>query len=160
VERPAFDKYSLIDDIGRALYASKICSYAQGFALMKAASKERGWALKPGEIAMLWRGGCIIRARFLGLIKEAFDQNPMLPNLMLAPTFRQALEEAQLSWRRVVAAAAMAGIPVPCLSSALNYFDSYRAASLPANLIQAQRDYFGAHTYQRKDKEGIYHTIW
>lgn len=160
VEKPKLDKYAFVDDIGRALYAAKICAYAQGFALMRASSNERNWGLKPGEIAMLWRGGCIIRAQFLNRIKEAFDENPMLPNLMLAPVFRQALEEAQPSWRRVIASSVTAGIPVPCLSSALSYFDSYRAAELPANLIQAQRDYFGAHTYRRIDMPGDFHTEW
>jgi 6-phosphogluconate dehydrogenase len=160
VESLDLDKHQLIDDIGQALYASKICSYAQGFALMIAASEEHGWNLKPGEIAMLWRGGCIIRARFLHLIKDAYDENPGLPNLMLAPVFRKALEEAQPSWRRVVSAAARSGVPVPCLSSALSYFDSYRTANLPANLIQAQRDYFGAHTYRRTDMDGVFHTEW
>jgi 6-phosphogluconate dehydrogenase len=160
VGKPSLDRYAFIDDINLALYASKICSYSQGFALMRASSAQRNWGLKPGEIAMLWRGGCIIRARFLRLIKEAFDENPMLPNLMLAPAFRQALEDAQPSWRRVVSAAALAGVPVPCLSSALCYFDSYRASQLPANLIQAQRDYFGAHTYRRIDMPGDFHTEW
>jgi 6-phosphogluconate dehydrogenase len=160
VEKPEFDRYAFIDDIGRALYAAKICAYAQGFALIRAASEDRKWNLKPGEIAMLWRGGCIIRASFLHLIKEAYDENPLLPNLMLAPVFRKELEDAQQSWRRVVASAALAGVPVPCLSSALCYFDSYRASSLPANLIQAQRDYFGAHTYRRTDTPGDFHTNW
>ena len=159
-QKVSLDRNGFIDDIGQALYAAKICSYAQGFALMQAASAERNWNLKPGEIAMLWRGGCIIRARFLHLIKDAYDTNPQLANLMLAPVFRTALEEAQLAWRRVVSTAVQAGIPVPCMSSALNYFDSYRTAALPANMIQAQRDYFGAHTYRRTDREGVFHTEW
>ena len=160
VQPIALNRNQFIDDIGQALYASKICSYAQGFALMQAASNERHWDLKPGEIAMLWRGGCIIRARFLHRIKEAYDENPALANLMLAPAFQSVLEDAQPAWRRVVSTAALAGIPVPCFSSALNYFDSYRTAALPANMIQAQRDYFGAHTYRRTDRDGVFHTEW
>lgn len=160
VERFTGDAAAFIADIGEALYAAKICSYAQGFDLLKTASRENGWDLKLGDIAMLWRGGCIIRARFLHLIKQAYDQQGDLENLLVAPVFRAELEKAQKAWRRVISTAALCGVPVPCLSSALSYFDSYRAAWLPANLIQAQRDYFGAHTYQRLDCEGVFHTKW
>jgi len=154
------DRKEFIEAIRQALYASKICSYAQGFALMRAASKEWDWKLNYGEIALLWRGGCIIRAQFLERIKEAFDTDPDLPNLLVAPYFKEAVEKAQSGWRHVVATAAELGLPVPAFSSALAYFDSYRRATLSANLIQAQRDYFGAHTYQRIDKPGVYHTEW
>jgi 6-phosphogluconate dehydrogenase len=154
------DKAAFVDAIREALYASKICSYAQGFALMRDAGKEYHWDLKFGEIAKIWRGGCIIRARFLHRITEAFTKNPALANLLLDPYFKQIVEGAQANWRKVVVAATELGIPMPAFSSALSYFDSYRRASLPANLIQAQRDYFGAHTYQRTDKEGTFHTQW
>lgn len=154
------DKDQFIEDIGKALYASKICSYAQGFDLLAKASKEYEWDLDLGSIALLWRGGCIIRAQFLNDIKEAYDRNRELNNLLLDDYFRAAVEEAQAGWRRVVAAAAKYGIPVPSFSSALAYYDSYRRDRLPANLIQAQRDYFGAHTYERVDKEGNFHTDW
>jgi len=149
-----------IGKIREALYASKVCSYAQGFALMREAAKEYNWKLDFGQIAMIWRGGCIIRARFLHRIKRAFDRDPALPNLLLDPYFKNIVEKAQASWREVVAAATMMGIPVPAFSSALAYFDSYRRSRLPANLIQAQRDYFGAHTYERVDKPGKFHTEW
>ncbi|MGB9625327.1 MAG: NADP-dependent phosphogluconate dehydrogenase [Phycisphaerae bacterium] len=149
-----------IQQIHDALYASKICSYAQGFQLMRAASQEYNWNLKYGEIAMIWRGGCIIRAHFLNRIKEAYDRNPALPNLLLDPYFKGIIERSQLNWRRVVSTAVDRGIPVPAFSSAIAYYDSYRRARLPANLIQAQRDYFGAHTYERVDKPGIFHTEW
>ncbi|HVP19893.1 MAG TPA: NADP-dependent phosphogluconate dehydrogenase [Spirochaetia bacterium] len=151
---------SLADAVHDALYASKICSYAQGFSLMRAAAREYRWDLKPGAIATIWRGGCIIRARFLGRIKEAYDRNPDLANLLLDPYFRQIVEKAQGGWRRLVSVAAERGVPIPAFSSALSYFDSYRTDRLPANLIQAQRDYFGAHTYQRVDREGTFHTEW
>lgn len=149
-----------IEAIRQALYASKICSYAQGFSLMKEASKAYGWDLKFGEIALMWRAGCIIRAQFLECIKEAFDNDPDLPNLLLAPYFKEAIQKTQVSWRQVVATATNLGIPVPAFSSALAYFDSYRRERLSANLIQAQRDYFGAHTYKRIDREGVFHTDW
>ncbi len=149
-----------IQQIHDALYASKICSYAQGFQLMRAASQEYNWNLKYGEIAMIWRGGCIIRAHFLNRIKEAYDRNPALPNLLLDPYFKEIIERSQLNWRRVVSTAVDRGIPVPAFSSAIAYYDSYRRARLPANLIQAQRDYFGAHTYERVDKPGIFHSEW
>ncbi len=154
------DAEEFIEAIRQALYASKICSYAQGFALMKEAGKEYGWDLKFGEIAKIWRGGCIIRARFLHHITEAYERNPGLANLMLDPFFQEVLESAQEKWRHVVASATTLGYPVPALSSALAYFDSCRRERLPANLIQAQRDYFGAHTYVRADKEGAFHTEW
>ncbi|HUT37336.1 MAG TPA: NADP-dependent phosphogluconate dehydrogenase [Planctomycetota bacterium] len=149
-----------IEKIRQALYASKVCSYAQGFALIREAAKEYKWDIAFGDLAMIWRGGCIIRAQFLHRIKEAFDRNPALANLLLDPYFKNIVEKAQASWREVVAAASMMGIPVPAFSSALGYFDSYRRARLPANLIQAQRDYFGAHTYERLDKLGSFHTEW
>ena len=154
------DGKRFIEAIRRALYASKVCSYAQGFALMREAAREHNWDLKFGEIAKIWRGGCIIRARFLHRITEAYERNPELANLMLDPFFKDVLESEQESWRHVVASAANMGFPVPAFSSALAYFDSYRRERLPANLIQAQRDYFGAHTYERTDKPGTFHTEW
>ncbi len=153
-------KAKAIHAIRDALYASKVCSYAQGFALMAEAAKEHGWKLRFGEISMIWRGGCIIRARFLHHIKAAFDKNPKLPNLLLDPYFKRIVQRAQNAWRLVVSTATHLGIPVPAFSSALAYFDSYRRARLSANLIQAQRDYFGAHTYERVDKPGVFHTEW
>ena len=143
-----------------ALYASKICSYAQGFALMQAASDEYGWDLKLGEISMIWRGGCIIRAHFLQHIKDAYDKNSDLKNLLLDPYFSKSIQKAQMPWREVVATASKMGIPIPAFSSALSYYDSYRSERLGANLLQAQRDYFGAHTYERVDKKGFFHTEW
>ncbi len=156
------DKKAFIEDIRKALYASKICSYAQGYGLMKLAAKEYGWDLHYGEIALMWRGGCIIRARFLGDIKKAFDKNPQLANLLLDDFFKGVIDECQASWRKVVAQAALSGVPVPAFSSALNYYDGYRSAVLPANLLQAQRDYFGAHTYERVDRPRgqFFHTAW
>jgi 6-phosphogluconate dehydrogenase len=153
-------KKEFVDAIRDALYASKICSYAQGFALMRAAAEEYKWRLDFGGISMIWRGGCIIRAKFLGRIKEAFDKTPGLPNLIMDPYFKGVLEKNQANWRRVVSAAVELGIPAPAFGSALCYFDSYRSGRLPANMIQAQRDYFGAHTYQRVDKPGTFHTEW
>ncbi|MDR1964084.1 MAG: decarboxylating NADP(+)-dependent phosphogluconate dehydrogenase [Planctomycetaceae bacterium] len=156
------DKNVFVEQIRKALYASKICSYAQGYVQMQAAGKEYDWQLQYGPIAMLWRGGCIIRAVFLERIKEAFDADPKLENLLLAPYFKDVVESAQDSWRNVVKTAIELGIPVPAFSTALSYYDSYRSAVLPANLLQAQRDYFGAHTYLRTDKpgEGPFHTDW
>ncbi len=156
------DRAALIEDIRKALYASKIVSYAQGYMLMRAASQENNWGLNYGGIALMWRGGCIIRSRFLGKIKEAFDKDSNLPNLMLDGYFRQELAQCQDGWRRVVAAAALNGLPVPAFSTALAFYDSYRCARLPANLLQAQRDYFGAHTYERTDKPRgqFFHTNW
>ncbi len=158
--RLEMDRSRFIEAVRRALYASKICSYAQGFSLLKAASQEYGWDLNYGSIAMIFRGGCIIGARFLYRIKEAYDRNPGLPNLMLDPYFKEALENYQEDWRDTVAAAVKAGLPVPGFSSALAYFDSYRSEFLPTNLLQAQRDYFGAHTFERVDKAGTFHFKW
>jgi len=156
------DKNEFIEMIRRALYASKICSYAQGYQLLRAAAEEYNWDLKYGEIALMWRGGCIIRAHFLGDIKKAFDQNPDLSNLLLNDYFKSIIEQNQDAWRKVIAKAVELGIPVPAFSSALAYYDGYRSEVLPANLIQAQRDYFGAHTYERVDKPRgeWYHTNW
>jgi 6-phosphogluconate dehydrogenase len=154
------DKKKLIEQIRHALYASKICSYAQGFVQLQAAAAEHDWPLNYGDCALLWRGGCIIRAVFLDRIKEAFDADPKLENLLLAPYFTQAVAAAEDSWRHVVAKAAQLGIPVPVFATALAYFDGYRRERLPANLLQAQRDYFGAHTYERVDKPGVFHTDW
>lgn len=156
------DKKAMIEDIRNALYASKIVSYAQGYTLMRAAAKTYGWNLNYGGIALMWRGGCIIRSTFLGKIKEAFDKNHELTNLLLDPFFKEKIEKAQASWRRVVATALTNGIPVPAFATALCYFDGYRSARLPANLLQAQRDYFGAHTYERVDKPRgeFFHTNW
>ena len=149
-----------IEQVRQALYASKIASYAQGYVQLAAASKEHDWQLDYGSIAMLWRGGCIIRAQFLERIAEAYRADPDLENLMLAPYFTAALAKAQQPWRHVIATAATIGIPVPVFMTALSYYDGYRHASLPANLLQAQRDYFGAHTYERTDKAGTFHTEW
>ncbi|MEH6941056.1 NADP-dependent phosphogluconate dehydrogenase [Bacillus sp. JJ722] len=154
------DKKALIEAVRKALYMSKICSYAQGFAQMRAASDEYNWDLQYGDIAMIFRGGCIIRARFLQSIKEAYDRNPELKNLLLDPYFKDIALNYQSALREVIALAVTNGIPVPCFSAALSYYDSYRSERLPANLLQAQRDYFGAHTYERVDKEGIFHTEW
>ncbi len=154
------DKEAYIDAIHSALYASKICSYAQGFSLLKAAAKEYDWEIEYGEMAKIWRGGCIIRAIFLNDITKAFAQNGTLQNIMLDEFFRQALETHEAKWREVVASGALYGVPVPAFSVSLSYFDSYRRAILPANLIQGQRDYFGAHTYERTDREGVFHTEW
>jgi 6-phosphogluconate dehydrogenase len=154
------DRAHFIEAVRRALYMSKICSYAQGFAQMKAASDEYNWNLQYGNIAMIFRGGCIIRAQFLQKIKEAYDRDPQLPNLLLDPYFKEIVENYQQALREIISVAVMRGIPVPAFSSALAYYDSYRMETLPANLIQAQRDYFGAHTYERVDKEGIFHTEW
>ena len=156
------DRKKFIDDIRKALYASKIVSYAQGYMLMREAAKEYKWNLNYGGIALMWRGGCIIRSRFLGKIKEAFDLKPKLTNLMLDKFFKQAIKEAQKSWRNVVATAVKKGIPTPAFASALSFYDGYRTQRLPANLLQAQRDYFGAHTYERIDKPRgeFFHTNW
>ena len=156
------DKAQFIEQIRQALYASKMVSYTQGYMLMRAAAEEYGWDLNYGGIALMWRGGCIIRSRFLGKIKEAFDTDPALTNLMLDPFFTKVLTEAQTAWRTVIATAVQAGIPVPAFSSALSFYDGFRSAELPANLLQAQRDYFGAHTYERTDKPRgeFFHTNW
>jgi len=156
------DKDAFIADLRQALYASKIVSYAQGYQLMRAAAAERKWNLNYGGIALMWRGGCIIRSVFLGKIKEAFDKNPDLTNLLLDPFFKDAVENAQAAWRRVIIAAVEMGVPMPAISSALAFYDGYRSERLPANLLQAQRDYFGAHTYERVDKPRgeVFHTNW
>tara|TARA_R110002073_G_scaffold335780_3_gene528894 strand:- start:2035 stop:3516 length:1482 start_codon:yes stop_codon:yes gene_type:complete len=154
------NREAFIEAVRQALYASKIVSYAQGFVQLQAASAEHKWDLNYGDCALLWRGGCIIRAVFLDRIKEAFDENPNLENLLLHPFFEKAVENAQEKWRAVVAAASILGIPVPAFSTALCYYDGYRMARLPANMLQAQRDYFGAHTYQRTDMEGTFHSEW
>ena len=148
--------------IRQALYAAKIVSYAQGFALLRAAAKTYNWDLHYGDIALMWRGGCIIRSAFLGKIKEAFEDQPDLSNLLLAPFFKERIDQAQDGWRQVVSAAALAGIPTPAFATALSYYDGYRSARLPANLLQAQRDYFGAHTYERVDADRgkFFHTNW
>ncbi|MCA9179126.1 MAG: decarboxylating NADP(+)-dependent phosphogluconate dehydrogenase [Planctomycetales bacterium] len=154
------DRASFIQAVQQALYASKICSYAQGFVQLQAAAAEHDWPLNYGDCALLWRGGCIIRAQFLDRIKEAFDENRQLENLLLHPYFTEAVHRAQAAWRRVVVVATQLGLPVPAFSTALAYYDSYRRPSLPANLLQAQRDYFGAHTYRRTDRDGVFHTDW
>jgi len=156
------DKKAFIADLGKALYASKIVSYAQGYQMMQAAAVEYKWDLSYGGIALLWRGGCIIRSKFLGKIKEAYDKDPKLSNLLLAPFFQQKIDEAQDGWRRVVATAVANGIWIPAHSTALTYFDGFRTARLPANLLQAQRDYFGAHQYERVDQPRgqFFHTNW
>jgi 6-phosphogluconate dehydrogenase len=158
----AGDKVAFLGDLERAVYAAKIVSYAQGYMLMAAAAKVYGWDLNLGGIALMWRGGCIIRSVFLGKIKDAFDADPTLANLLLAPYFRGAIAAAESPWRRVVAAAVQLGLPIPALASALMFYDGYRCERLPANLTQAQRDYFGAHTYERVDapRGQFFHTNW
>jgi 6-phosphogluconate dehydrogenase len=156
------DRAAFIEDVRRALYCSKMISYAQGYMLMREAAKEQGWDLNYGGIALMWRGGCIIRSRFLGKIKEAFDKNPQLTNLLLDDFFSQTLNEYQAAWRRAIVKAIEYGVPTPAFSTALAFFDGYRTERLPANLLQAQRDYFGAHTYERVDKPRgeFFHTNW
>ena len=154
------DIAAFVNMVRDALYCSKICSYAQGMALLSTASKTYNWELNLGEMARIWKGGCIIRAGFLNKIKKAFDENPALPNLLLAPEFKQTILDRQAAWREVIVTAAKLGIPVPAFSASLDYFDSYRRDRLPQNLTQAQRDYFGAHTYKRTDKVGCFHTEW
>ncbi len=163
-QKPRFDgdQQELIDAIRQALYASKIVSYAQGYALMRAEAQASGWNLNYGGIALLWRGGCIIRSVFLGKIKEAFEREPNLSNLLLDPYFAGVIKDCEASWRRVVSLAALSGVPLPAMSAALSYFDGITCARLPANLLQAQRDYFGAHTYERLDRPRgeFFHTNW
>jgi 6-phosphogluconate dehydrogenase len=158
----AGDRRALVDDLRQALYASKIISYAQGYQLLRAAAQANKWNLNYGGIALVWRGGCIIRSAFLGDIKKAFDREPALVNLLLDPFFRDAVTSRQQGWRRAIVAAVQSGVPVPCLSAALAYFDGYRSERLPANMVQAQRDYFGAHTYERVDQPRgkFFHTNW
>ncbi len=158
--RKTVNRGAFIESVQQALYASKICSYAQGFFQLRAAAEKYGWDLKYGEIALLWRGGCIIRAAFLERINEAFNRDPGLENLLLDPYFKEAVETSQTGWRDSVSTAAKIGISIPAISAGLNYFDGYRSERLPHNLLQAQRDYFGAHTYERLDEEGVFHTDW
>ncbi|HZT30056.1 MAG TPA: decarboxylating NADP(+)-dependent phosphogluconate dehydrogenase [Bryobacteraceae bacterium] len=159
---PNADRAAFIEDVRRALYCSKIISYAQGYMLMREASRQEGWNLNYGGIALMWRGGCIIRSRFLGKIKEAFDKNPQLSNLLLDDFFRKVLVDYQPAWRRAIVQAIQCGVPTPAFSTALAFYDGYRTARLPANLLQAQRDFFGAHTYERVDKPRgqFFHTNW
>jgi 6-phosphogluconate dehydrogenase len=159
---PAPDRKAFIEDIRRALYCSKIISYAQGYMLLREAAKDQGWNLNFGGIALMWRGGCIIRSRFLGEIKAAFDKNPSLSNLLLDDFFSKLLIEYQSAWRRAVVQAVQYGVPTPAFGTALAFYDGYRTARLPANLLQAQRDFFGAHTYERVDKPRgqFFHTNW
>jgi 6-phosphogluconate dehydrogenase len=154
------DRQTLIDAVRQALYASKISAYAQGMAMLRTASKERNYGLNLAEIAAIWRNGCIIRARFLNRITEAFNRNPALSNLMLDDDFAAAVRERLPAWRHVVQTAVALGIPTPAFSASLAYYDSYRSERLPANLIQAQRDLFGAHTYERVDMDGVFHSDW
>jgi 6-phosphogluconate dehydrogenase len=158
----AQDRRQFIEDVRRALFCSKVVSYAQGYMLMREAAKEQGWDLNYGGIALMWRGGCIIRSRFLGKIKEAFDKNPQLTNLLLDDFFSGVLNEYQASWRRAIIKAIEHGVPTPAFSTALSFFDGYRSERLPANLLQAQRDFFGAHTYERVDRPRgeFFHTNW
>ncbi len=162
--KPKFtgDKKAFLNDLANALYASKIVSYTQGYVLLKSAAEEYKWNLNYGGIALLWRGGCIIRSKFLGRIKEAFDKNPDLTNLLLDPFFKETIDHSQESWRRVLSTAILNGIWVPAMATALNYYDGFRNSRLPANLLQAQRDYFGAHMYERVDKPRgeFFHTNW
>ena len=152
----------MVDDLEQALYASKIVSYAQGYQLMRAMSEEMDWDLDYGAVALMWREGCIIRSRFLGNIRDAFSSDPGLTNLLLDSFFEQAVRQAQAGWRRVVSTAVSLGIPMPAIGAALSYYDGYRSDRLPANLLQAQRDYFGAHTYERVDRPRgeFFHTNW
>ncbi|KAF6145121.1 hypothetical protein GIB67_013472 [Kingdonia uniflora] len=158
--RSKVDKKRLIDDVRQALYVSKICSYAQGMNLLKAKSSEKNWDLNLGELARIWKGGCIIRAVFLDRIKKAYQRNPGLPNLIVDPEFAREMVQRQAAWRRVVGLAIQAGISTPGMCASLGYFDTYRRKTLPANLVQGQRDYFGAHTYERIDRPGAFHTEW
>ena len=158
--RATTDRDAFVESVRQALYASKITSYAQGFSQLQAASDAFGWDLKYGDIAMLWRGGCIIRAAFLERIKAAYDRDSLLNSLLLDPYFKEAVGSSQQSWRNVVSTAVRIGIPIPAFSAALSYYDGYRSARLPHNLLQAQRDYFGAHTYERVDQDGSFHTDW
>jgi len=158
----AQDRKGFIEDVRRALYCSKMISYAQGYMLLREAAKEEKWNLNFGGIALMWRGGCIIRSRFLGKIKEAYDKNPQLKNLLLDDFFSKTLNDYQASWRRGIIQAIQYGVPTPAFSTALSFYDGYRTARLPANLLQAQRDFFGAHTYERVDKPRgqFFHTNW
>ncbi len=158
---PSFiDKKQLVDDVRHALYAAKLCSYAQGMNLLRVASKTHEWDLHLGRIARIWKGGCIIRAKFLGQIKNAYENNPNLPNLLLDPQFAKDMGDVQPGWRRAIGLGVQNGLPMPAMMASLSYYDGYRRERLPASLIQAQRDFFGAHTYQRFDREGTFHTNW
>eukprot|EP00803_Ostreobium_quekettii_P001682 evm.model.scf_1221.1 EVM.evm.TU.scf_1221.1 scf_1221:20927-22526(+) len=157
---PDVDKQTLVEDVRRALYASKICSYAQGMSIIQAKSEEKGWGVDVGELGRIWKGGCIIRAKFLERIKQAYVRDPKLANLLVDRPFAEELVSREQSWRRVVQLAVGAGVAVPGMTSSLAYFDAYRRGRLPANLVQAQRDFFGSHTYQRVDREGWFHTVW
>lgn len=159
-EKPVVDKKDLVEKLRHALYAAKICSYAQGMNLIREAGKNNDWQLDLGEIARIWKGGCIIRAVFLDRIKAAYDRNAELPSLLLDPEFAKEMNERQSALRHVVQLAISIGLPVPALSGSLAYYDSYRRRRLPANLTQAQRDFFGAHTYERTDRPGSFHTQW
>jgi 6-phosphogluconate dehydrogenase len=157
---PGIDKKQLIDDVRKALYASKVTSYAQGMNLIRAKSNEQEWGLNLGEMARIWKGGCIIRAAFLDRIKQAYDKDANLPSLLVDGEFASELVDKEQAWRRVIVAAVNAGVSTPSMSSSLNYFDTYRRGRCPANLVQAQRDFFGSHTYERMDMEGWHHTLW
>lgn len=159
-DMPAVDRAQLIDDVRQALYAAKICSYAQGMNLIREAAKQLGWSVNLGECARIWKGGCIIRAKFLDRIKRAYDRNAELPNLLVDPEFAEEINARQPAWRRVVSLSTATGISCPSFFASLGYLDQYRRGRLPANLTQAQRDYFGAHTYERTDKPGNFHTEW
>jgi 6-phosphogluconate dehydrogenase len=154
------DKAQLVEDVKQALYCSKICSYAQGMNIIKAKSEEKGWNIDLGGLARIWKGGCIIRAGFLDRIKQAYQRDSKLPSLLVDPPFAQDLVKCEQAWRRVVVLAVGNGVPAPGMMSSLSYFDTYRREKLPANIVQAQRDFFGSHTYQRIDKEGWFHTVW
>jgi 6-phosphogluconate dehydrogenase len=159
-ELPKVDKAQLIADVRAALYAAKICSYAQGMNLIREAGRALGWRIDHGECARIWKGGCIIRAKFLDRIKSAYDRNGELPSLLVDPAFADEINARQPAWRRVVALSAACGIAVPSFSASLSYLDQYRRARLPANLTQAQRDFFGAHTFERVDRAGAFHVEW
>ena len=159
-ESPNVSKPQIIADLGDALYCAKVCSYAQGLGIIKAASDEKDWDVDLGQCAKMWRGGCIIRAKLLDKIQNAYKKDPDLPNLMLDPDFAEELNSKQMSWRRIVTLCVASGVACPSLSASLSYFDSYRRENLPANLTQAQRDYFGGHTYERIDKTGPFHCAW
>ncbi|HEU4535099.1 MAG TPA: NADP-dependent phosphogluconate dehydrogenase, partial [Polyangiaceae bacterium] len=154
------ERRAFVDEVRAALYAAKACSYAQGMGLLRTASEAKGWGLRLGELARIWQAGCIIRARFLSRIKDAYERDAALPNLLLDPGFVEELRSRQDGWRSVVARAARAGLPLLTTGASLGYYDSIRCARLPANLIQAQRDFFGSHTYQRLDRPGDFHTDW
>ena len=159
-EKPIVDKDQVIKDLQAALYCAKVVSYAQGLNIIKAASDKMGWNVDQALCAQMWRGGCIIRARLLAKIQAAVTKNPNLPNLMVDPTFASELNARHMAWRRVVSLGVASGIATPSLSASLTYYDQYRRGSLPANLVQAQRDFFGGHTYERIDREGTFHCLW